>query len=65
MPSIVKSATSDVLGLHVSTVIVRTGNLEDLEAAIIHAEAAVEATTEDSPDKAGWLKYLGNWLSSR
>ena len=43
----------------------QTGSLQDLEAAIVHAEAAVEATPEDHPDKAAMLNNLGNMLIRR
>jgi len=43
----------------------RTGQLQDLEAGIALSEAAIEATPEGHPDRAGCLNNLGNRLSSR
>ena len=43
----------------------RTGNLQDLEAAIAHLGAAVEATPEGHHDRAGWLSGLGINLGRR
>jgi tetratricopeptide (TPR) repeat protein len=43
----------------------RTGNLDDLEAAISHAQDAVANTPADHHDRAGRLSNLSNRLSSR
>ncbi|GKZ32885.1 hypothetical protein AbraIFM66950_002571 [Aspergillus brasiliensis] len=43
----------------------RTGNLDDLEAAISHARDAVAATPVNHPNRAGYLSNLSNRLSSR
>jgi len=53
------------LGNHLSRQYERTGNLQDLEAAIGLSEEAVEATPGDHPDRAVLLSSLGNGLSSR
>jgi tetratricopeptide (TPR) repeat protein len=38
----------------------QTGNIDDLEQAIAHAQEAVQATPLDHPDRAGRLNNLGN-----
>src|SRR5258706_7037 len=43
----------------------QTGGVQDLEAAIFHAEAAVEATPEDHQNKARRLNNLGSMLFHR
>ncbi|RYP13603.1 hypothetical protein DL765_006804 [Monosporascus sp. GIB2] len=43
----------------------RTGNMNDLEAAILKAEIAVSAIPEDHPDRAAMLNILGSMLFSR
>ncbi|KAF8421170.1 CHAT domain-containing protein, partial [Tirmania nivea] len=43
----------------------RTGNLQDLEAAITRSEAAVEAIPEDHPTQAALLTNLGSQLNCR
>lgn len=43
----------------------RTGNLQDLEAAIAISEATVEAIPEDHPNRVALLNNLGNRLSWR
>ena len=53
------------LGYYLSMRYYRTGNLEDLEAAIDHTETALKATPEDHPDLATQLGNLGLYLSMR
>ena len=42
-----------------------TDNLEGLEAAIAHAQATLEATVRDHPDRAERLNNLARYLSDR
>ena len=53
------------LGNHFLCRYERSGNLQDLEAAIARSQAAVEATPEDHPDRAGRLSNLGAHVSSQ
>jgi len=46
------------LANHLDTLYARTRNLQDLEAAINHTEAALKATPDDDPSRALWLKSL-------
>ncbi|KAF8432057.1 hypothetical protein BGX38DRAFT_1083192, partial [Terfezia claveryi] len=50
---------------HLSSRYERTGNLQDLEAAIARKEAAMQAAPEYHPDIAGILTNLGIHLNSR
>ena len=47
------------LGLSLGRRYERTGNLQDLEAAIARTEAAARATPEGLPDRAAWFSNLG------
>ncbi|KAF8417326.1 hypothetical protein EV426DRAFT_645861 [Tirmania nivea] len=49
------------LGTRLSTQYDRTGNLQDLEAAIEHANTTVEATPEDHPIRAASRVQRQQW----
>ncbi|HID75472.1 MAG TPA: tetratricopeptide repeat protein, partial [Planctomycetaceae bacterium] len=51
------------LGLHARYA--RTGNLADLEAAIVYHQRAVDLTPEGSPDLPKWLNNLAGGLHDR
>jgi len=48
------------LGNQLSSRCERTGNTQDLDAAIARSTAAVDGTPEDHPGRAGLLNNLGN-----
>jgi len=53
------------LGLQLSHRYDRTGNLQDLEAAVAQSEAALEVTPEGHPGRATVLYNLGSYLTKR
>jgi len=54
-----------ILGIQLYTRYKRTGNLQDLEAAIAQSAAAVQATPEYHHERAGRLSNLGMHLGER
>ena len=60
-----KSSTFNNLDTSYLTCFQHAGELDDLEAAIVHALTAADLTSDGHPNKAAFLTNLGNALQSR